>query len=200
MHFPLSAAYVNGMLTLTFGTGERNDLLYTGDVSKDDNNRFYVVRDPNPTGGSAFSTLVTEADLTNVTNAALFVDPGSLGYYIVAEEGEKFVSDSVVFADHVLAASFTPDGYPACGPGEANFYTFRLSNAQGYFDDDATPAAADRKLVVGSGVPSNPRVTVGADPTDDIVFVTTSEGQILSIEPPLRDDPDSSLLSWRQLF
>jgi hypothetical protein len=55
-------------------------------------------------------------------------------------------------------------------------------------------------MVVGSGIPSNPRVTIGSDPQDDIVFVTTSDGQVLSIEPPLRDGPESVVLFWRQNF
>ena len=49
-------------------------------------------------------------------------------------------------------------------------------------------------------MPSNPRVSVGTNPQDDVVWVTTSEGQILAIEPPLRDGPQAEMIFWRQLF
>ena len=185
---------------MAFGTGERTDILYEGDATADENNRFYVVEDLHPTGGSAFGGALTETNLTNMTSTAIYVDPGNFGYYIIGEEGEKFVTDTIIFANHVLAASFKPDGYPTCGPGEAIFYTFKLDDGRGFFDPDATPSASDRKLVVGGGVPSNPRLSLGGSPADDIVFVTTSEGQVLSIEPPLRDAPESELLYWKQVF
>ncbi len=43
-------------------------------------------------------------------------------------------------------------------------------------------------------------IRVVADTHDDMVYVTTSTGQILSIEPPLRDDPESAMIYWRQNF
>ena len=54
-----AAAYLKGVLSLSFGSGERADLGYQGDPSADpndlvglydDNNRFWVVLDRNPTG------------------------------------------------------------------------------------------------------------------------------------------------------
>ena len=56
---PPAAAYQSGVLTLAFGSGERDDLNYQGDVSQDDNNRMYVVQDVNPTGASAFPGTLT---------------------------------------------------------------------------------------------------------------------------------------------
>ena len=62
-----AAAYLNGVLSLSFGSGERADLGYIGASGTDpndiigpydDNNRFWVVLDRNPTGSGAFpSTL-----------------------------------------------------------------------------------------------------------------------------------------------
>jgi type IV pilus assembly protein PilY1 len=199
-YHPPSAAYVNGVLQLAFGSGEKKDILYQGDPARDDENRFYVVRDLNPTGAAAFSTLVTEANLTDVTSLATYADPGNLGYFFKGEESEKFISDTVVFAGHVLATSYVPEPAPTCGPGTARFYAFELSNAAGFFDDNGTAEAADRHLTIGSGVPSSPRVSMASDPQDDVVFVTTSEGELIDIEPPLRDPPESSLFYWRQRF
>ena len=45
--------------------------------------------------------------------------------------------------------------------------------------DPAAVAASARPV----GIPSSPRVTVASDPDDDIIFVTSSEGQVLLIEP-----------------
>lgn len=200
LYHPPSAAYVNGVLHLAFGSGEKKDVLYPGDPLRDDENRFYVIRDRSPTGPAAFATLVTEALLTDVTSAASYADPANLGYFLKGEEGEKFVSDSTVFAGHVLTTSYLPEPSPTCGPGTARFYAFEIANATGFFDDNGLAEAADRHLTIGTGVPSSPRVSTASDPTQDIVFVTTSEGELIRIEPPLRDPPESSLFYWRQLF
>ena len=202
-YFPPSAALVNGGLVYTFGTGERRDLLYAGDPDPavDDNNRFYVVRDPNPLGaGSIPAAAYTEADLTDVTSLGLDTDLTDLGYFIVAPESEKFVTDSVIFAGYVITASFVPDNSVSCDPGQAFLSTLKLSNAAGFFDTNATPEAADRRLLIGSGVPSPPRISVAPDPTDDVGFINTSEGEVLTFDPPPRDAPESSLLYWRQKF
>ena len=103
-------------------------------------------------------------------------------------------------AGHVLAASYVPETAPTCGPGTARFYAFELSNAVGFFDDNSVAETADRNMSMGSGVPSNPRVSVSSDPQDDVVFVTTSKGEVIVIEPPLRDPPESSFLYWRRRF
>jgi type IV pilus assembly protein PilY1 len=103
-YHPPSASYVNGVLHLAFGSAEEKEILYQGDPARDDENRFWVIEDRHPTGASAFATLVTEANLTDVTALASYVDPGNLGYFFKGEEGEKFVGDSVVFA----RASSTP--------------------------------------------------------------------------------------------
>lgn len=201
IYAPAAATYVNGVLTLAFGTGERRDTRYAGDVLKDDNNRLYVVRDLTPTGFSLPLTAVTEADLTDVTSTGVYVDPGNLGYYVVAEEGEKFFTDVTMFAGYVIAASYKgPDAYPTCGPGSAFLYAYAVDSGKGFFDTDSNPDAGDRRLLIGSGIPSSPRVTVASDPDDDIIFVTSSEGQVLLIEPPARPGPESDTIYWRQLF
>jgi hypothetical protein len=85
----------------------------------DDENRFYVIQDLNPTGGSAFSTLIAESNLTDVSATALYSDPGILGYFFKGAEMEKFITDSVIFAGHVLTGSYIPETEPTCGPGTA---------------------------------------------------------------------------------
>jgi hypothetical protein len=143
---------------------------------------------------------VTEAGLTDVTSLGTYADPGNLGYFFKGAESEKFVTDTIVFAGHVLVASYVPETAPTCGPGTARFYAFRLSNAVGFFDQNAVAEAGDRSMSIGTGVPSNPRVSMSSDPEDDVVFVTTSEGEVIVLEPPLRETPKSSLIYWRQKF
>lgn len=202
LYAPPTATYVRGELTLTFGTGERRDVLYAGDALKDDNNRFYVVRDgPSPLT-THYATL-TEADLSPITTSATYVEPltGNSGYYFVANEGEKFFSDVIIFAGHVIAASYEPPPpFPTCGPGKSFLYAFKVANGRGFFDFNATAEASDRRLEIGSGIPSSPRATVAADPTNDKVYITTSTGQVVAITPPTREKPTSETLYWKQNF
>ena len=111
------------------------------------------------------------------------------------------VAAATASAGHVIAVSYkAPDPYPTCGSGTAYVYVFDIDSGLGALDLNATPEAADRRLAIGTGIPSSPRVTVASDPADDIGFVTTSDGQVLSIEPPLRDGPESETVYWRQRF
>ena len=143
---------------------------------------------------------MTESNLTNVTSTGVYTAGSSSGYYIVAEESEKYITDPLIFAGYALTASYKPEVAPTCGPGESFFYGFKLYNAAGFYDTNSTPEAADRRIYIGAGVPSNPRISLGADPTDDVVFVTTSDGEVLSLEPPPRPAPESSLIYWSQEY
>ena len=123
MFFPPSAALVDGLLTLSFGTGEREDLLYEGDAAKDENNRFYVVSDPEPTGPLAFflsggapRPAVTEADLSDITILATDPDPSDRGFFFVGSDGEKFIADVIIFANHVITVS--SNDTRCCSPPE----------------------------------------------------------------------------------
>jgi hypothetical protein len=204
MYNPPVAAYVNGILNVGFGTGERRDTQYAGVSGVDDENRFYLIEDLNPTGGSAFTTTIDEDMMDDVTSAASYTDTGScpdgapcLGYYIKGDESEKFITNPVIFSGHILFASYKPES-SGCGPGEALFYGFELSDASGFFGSTST--AADRRFVAGSGIPSNPRVSMSPNPSDDVIYVTTSEKEIITIEPPTRNATESSMLYWKQVF
>lgn len=201
MFFPPSAAWVNNGLVYTFATGERRNLLYQGDAVKDENNRMYVIRDSVPTGNLSIPvSAYTEANLTDVTATVTDADATDLGFYFVAPDSEKFVTDVLIFAGHAIAASYTPGTFPVCGQGEAYLYIFRLSNALGYLDFDATPHQDDRHVYIGSGIPSNPRISVAPDPSNDIGFINTSDNKVLDFVPPPRNPPESSVIYWKQQF
>jgi hypothetical protein len=103
----------------------------------------------------------------------------------------------VIFSGYILFASYKPES-SGCGRGEALFYGFELSDASGFFG--ITSTAADRRFVAGSGIPSNPRVSMSPNPSDDVIYVTTSEKEIITIELPTRNATESSMLYWKQVF
>jgi Tfp pilus tip-associated adhesin PilY1 len=195
-----AAAYTHGTLVLAIGSGERHRLTYEGDATKDDNNRFYVIPDATPTGVSFPLTAKTEADLTNVTAQAQLSALGALGFYFVAEEHEKFVTDAVIFSGYVLVASYKPDLLAdGCGPGKTFFYAFRIDDATGYFTTDSSTVLESRRQEVGSGVSSAPRIKVARNPDNDTVYITTSEGEVLTLDPPGRT-AESDYIYWKQVF
>ncbi len=170
-HAP-GASLVGGKLVLAFGTGERQDLLYPGDTSLDENNRFYVVKDLNPTGASAFSVVEGEANLDEVSSLGVDPDPSNSGFYFVAGDSEKFVTEVVLFAGQVIVASYKPAAGPATctstDAGEAFLYIFDIASGLGFFTD---PPSQNRRMLLGGGLPSSPKVSLAPDPADDLLYI-----------------------------
>jgi hypothetical protein len=203
MFYPPAAAFSKGRLTLAFGTGEREDLRYAGDPDEDDNNRLYVVADLFPTGASAFASTATESNLTDVTGTDVDGNPSDLGFYFSVDDGEKFVTDVTIFAGIVFVASYTPvagDDECVSAGGQAFLYAVDTNTGQGQFDDSSTPPSEDRRTYVGGGLPSNPVVSMAPDPDDDRIYIKTSTGQVIEIDPDVRNDPPSSAVYWRQIY
>ena len=110
-----AAAYLKGELTLSFASGERADLGYIGDRGSadpndlvglyDDNNRFWVLHDRTPMGTGAFPTTLPiyepatsrSPELTDVTYLTSDPDPTDAGYFFRVPDGEKFITDSIIF-------------------------------------------------------------------------------------------------------
>lgn len=203
--FPVSAAFLDGELILAFGTGERTELPYLGDPDADENNRFYVVKDPLPVGqGSIPSVPFSESDLTDITGLPSDPDPTDLGYYFVAEDGEKFVSNHVIFAGFVITTSYLPDdglSENVCAAGGSAFvHIFSLDGGVGFFDPndpDAPVSNEGRRLRVGIGVPADPRISTTKS-GDTQLFLQTSAGHVSVIDAP---DPGGDVLDmvyWKQ--
>ncbi len=201
---PPVATFLSRKLVLAFGTGERNDLSYPGDPSRDDNNRFYVIRDLNPTGaGSIPAAAYSEADLTDVTGLASDPDRTDLGYYFIAEEGEKFITNHVAFGGALITTSYIPnDGTDeVCDvAGQSFAHIFDLDTAEGFFDP-AISSNDGRRVVSGLGVPSDPRITVSNSDDGGVkILLKSSAGQLVTIDAPgLAPDP-VELVYWRQRF
>ena len=66
------------------------------------------------TGGE----IVTVADIAAERRMAPRLTDLLPGSHVVGEEGEKFITDSLVFAGYLIAGSYVPETLPACGPGE----------------------------------------------------------------------------------
>ena len=205
-----AAALVGGKLWIALGAGERKDLSYLGEATADENNRFYVLIDPDPyeIAGLAAAGPVVEADLLDATSS-----PGGVaittqrGFYIVAADGEKFVTNSVIFAGHVVTASFkpTPSTDPCAARGEAKAYVFDLFTGEGYFTDAG--GNPERTLDLGVGLPTDPRVSIGVggggagggtDGCDDNrVYIEKSGADLESFGVPCVPG-NGHLLYWRE--
>jgi type IV pilus assembly protein PilY1 len=199
---PPSASYVNGALNLAFGTGERAELSYAGDAGASENNRFYVAIDAQPTGAMAFGATLTEADLTDVTSVDTDPDPADSGFYFTASDGEKFVGSPIIFAGYVIAASYAPPtGSNPCGAsGNAYLYAFRLRDGKGLREDPTATPMEKRRYALGGGLPSAPRVSLAPDSEDDAIYIKTSKGEVLTVDPPDRADGGTSVIYWTRKY
>lgn len=207
--FPPAASYDNGALALAFGSGEREDLRYEGDASYDDNNRLYVAKDLHPTGALAFEDangdprpVITESDLTNVTSIKKDNDLTDRGYFLIAEEGEKFTSDHVIFAGYLITTTYTPNAADPCSAatGESFLYVLRIRDAYGFYDDATATVTESRRMSIGPGLASSPRVSLAPDAANDKVFVKTSKSKILPFQAPEREGGGVSVIYWKQEF
>lgn len=209
---PPAAAYVDGVLTLAWGSAERNDLFYAGDSSVDDNNRFYVAQDPHPVSGAASvatpvfpSTPLSESNLTDITSLAADNDASDSGFYFTLPEGEKAITKITIFAGQVIAATFSPASVGTtcqAGSGSSNLYIFSLDNGTGGYPDAMAASVAEERFTdTGAGLPSDPTVVVSDDPSNDKILIKTSDGpRILALDAPDRDPSGGTLIYWRQRF
>jgi hypothetical protein len=229
--FPPTGAMVHGSLWLAFGSGERNNLRFGGyPDSVRENNRFYVMKDVDPLekqalGGSPRYTDLASSDdffeASDSNRCDVPTDP-SVGYYINAQDGEKFITNSVIFFGTVFSLSFIPEasGDPCKAGGTAFLYGFDLFCGEGVFVENAGLPDEDHKRVyeIGDGVPNRPRVSVGpikskdctgdeCDPCvgpdcddpecENKVVVITSDGTAFSDSPTNKCPSGIRLNSWR---
>jgi type IV pilus assembly protein PilY1 len=214
--FPPTGTLHKGKLLLGFGSGERANLQADWIPGVDgDNNRLYVMSDLDPfeRRASPYDTL-DESDLENVTDSASCFDSVTYrGYYVVARDGEKFVTSSSIFLGDLFAGSFIPTDNPdPCGSdGEAFLYRIDISCGEGVVDpslaEDSTPAGK-RRMKVGSGLPAPPRFSVGPPSTTtpppsppdcpNRVVVITSDGTVTNDCPKELSGAGVKIKSWLQ--
>ena len=210
--FPPTGLLRNGVLWLGVGTGERHNLKFEGvdadgdgdaDANDDDNNRFYVFSDIYPKSSTLDADLpLDESDLVDVTDADCDT-PIDRGYYVVAEQAEKFVTNSIVFLGTLFTGSFIPidSTDPCIAGGEAYLWLFRFSCGEGEAEDPSD----ERRKKLGTGLPTAPRISVGnSDEEEDDectemkVVVITSEGEVSSDCAGKRPNSGTYLREWRE--
>jgi type IV pilus assembly protein PilY1 len=212
--FPPTGLMRNGVLWLGIGSGERHRLKFEGidldgdtnaDVDDGDNNRYYVFSDLYPRSVGVDGDLpLSEANLLNATNATCDTAVIDRGYYVIADHGEKFVTNSVVFLGNLFTGSFVPidSNDPCIAGGEAYLWVFRFSCGTG--DGTGGTENEKRKKKLGTGLPTSPRISVGnsgddpADCEEMKVVVITSEGQVTSDCAGERPNSGTYMREWRE--
>jgi type IV pilus assembly protein PilY1 len=208
--YPPQATFKSGTMWLVFGSGERANTPFMGLVdgkgdvinTTEDNNRFYALKDGDPfeTAGVA-QTLATEPQLFDATNTQQTCSDMSSyrGYYFVAEDAEKFVTNIEIFVGYVFVGSYIPTVPvdPCDLGGEAGLYVFRVHCGEGFFPD--TAGDPKRKISLGSGLPTDPRITVGTggDATNRVI-INKQGGEIVNFEAP-PGFVGHGMFYWREL-
>jgi hypothetical protein len=120
------------------------------------------------------------------------------GYFFRGRDSEKFITNVDIFAYYVIAASYTPaptGGNPCSSAGSATLYVFRIDCGGGFFTGTGPDA---RRLELGAGMPTDPRVTV--DPNGSRVIVTQQDGEIDGGGGPTPPPNKIGQLYWREIF
>ncbi len=187
---------VGGTYWLAFGTGQRANLTWKDlTTTTDDDERLYAMKDldlfmtVDPTPVS-----ITETDIDGgvpgaadyTTTLGTCTPPTGLGFYVRGEaRGEKFVTQPVVFAGYVIAASYAPATVVSCAAsGDATLYTFSITCGQGLEVKNSVTGVTTTivKSDMGDGMPSNPQVTSDNASGDTTVIVRMQDGKIW--QPP----------------
>jgi type IV pilus assembly protein PilY1 len=180
-YFPPTATKENNVVWFAFGSGERNDLTYMSNAgTTDDNNRFFAIKDLDPLDQGGVLQPMIEGDtpdLLNLTSSSICADiSAAKGYFIVGNEGEKWVTNVETLGGYLFAGSYipTPSADPCLINGESFLYRFRITCGEPL--NDGTPAAAvdPRAVDLGAGFPTDPRISVG--PSGDADVIVSKQG------------------------
>jgi hypothetical protein len=148
-----------------------------------------------------FLDLVEDPDLENLTSTNTCGDlGGKRGYYIIGQEGEKWVTNVDIFVGYVIVNSYVPQ--PSTDPceigGVAYLWAFKVECGQGLFTDAG--GNPERTLDLGAGLPTDPRVTVGSDgDSTNRLIISKQGGDIINIDAP-PGFPGSGMFYWRELL
>lgn len=171
--------------------------------------------------------MLTEEDLVDKSTDATCPNlAAENGFFFRVADDEKFVTDTDIFNYWVITSTFTASGSsdPCSAGGNANLYVFKVYCGSGFFYDSSTysessgslpgggPGAggggtdpslpdygdpASRRIELGAGMPTDPRVTVSPDGTR--VVVTQQDGEIENKEGPPGGGSAPGQLYWREV-
>lgn len=223
MFFPPTGARLHGDLYLAFGTGERTRLDYVG-TAPEERNRYYVLRDRDPLErftpvapavdpDPRYTDTPSTGEVKPVSNYAGNCTPptgSDVGFYFEGEDGEKFITESTIFAGDVLTGSFVPSaaasGCEAAGDGY--LYFFDLLCGRGRFTDPGNPSPSANlpRTYVGKGPPTRPTVSMGSlenqgdgNPCENMVFDFSSDGEGRVLQADCVPSSGVRTRSWRDL-
>ena len=86
----------------------------------------------------------------------------------------------------------------AVATGVSKLYVFEVDGGGGFFPGGAMTAMEERYDTIGGGMASTPRISMAPDSGDDKMYIKTSKGRVITIEPPPRDSSGSSMIYWKQ--
>ena len=189
--FPPIATYVNEVLVLGFGSGERAQLSYVGQSNGslegtfDDNNRFWVVWDRTPLRKclteDAFGNCTAWNDpygveffegyqivngqtrgINDITNDVADPNPTDDGYYIVVPDGEKFITNHIAFAGLLLTLSYVPQDRN--DPNRDVCQSAGETNVYLFDIERGLGLLGGARVdLLGNGAPADPRISVSRD-------------------------------------
>jgi type IV pilus assembly protein PilY1 len=198
--FPPSGSLYKGQLWLVFGSGERTNLPFPGIANRDENNRLYVMTDLDPYEERVvpYPTLL-ESNLTDFTSNTACQTLSTRGYFLKAGDGEKFVTNTEIFANFVVATSYTPT--PSSDPceigGLSRLYVFRIYCGEAHLTD--TNGNPTTHIDLGTGMPTDPRLTVSPEEGGNRLIINQQTGGVINLEAPPLDDGGLGQLYWREL-
>ncbi len=130
-------------------------------------------------------------------------DLTDLGYYFVAEDAEKFITNHAAFGGVFITTSYLPDdgtGTICDADGQAFAHVFDIATGQGFFDP-VSSSNQGRRVTSGLGVPSDPRITVSSSIDGGVkILLKSSAGQLVTIDAPDLAPEAVKQVYWRQRF
>jgi type IV pilus assembly protein PilY1 len=200
--FAPSATFKSGKLWLAFGSGERTNLQFEGFTgTSDENNRFYAIQDLDPLEKLATPQPVQgESTLMNVTGDGSCAELSAYsGFYMMGDDGEKFVTQSDIFFYYLFVGSFVPETPvdPCDAGGKSYLYAFKVYCGEGLFTDAS--GDPEPRVDLGEGLPTDPRITICPDPRGNRVIVNKQEGDLENFEAPPGFGSGVGQFYWREL-
>jgi type IV pilus assembly protein PilY1 len=185
-----------------YGTGDRENPTDTTNPSE----FFYAVKDD----GDGVYPRRENQELQEISSINTFTpDPLKKGWYLILEHSaqlvEKVLAKPVVFNNIVYFTTYAYRGKATgCSvEGDARLYELYYATGGGALNVDelsdlkGTPSA-QRYETIGTGVPSNPVISVNMKGTASIVIGTTS-GQVFS-KQAFSSGTGKSILYWREVI
>ena len=124
-------------------------------------------------------------------------------------DGEKFMTNHLIFGGHIATVSYTPGSLASLPPGTcalggtSSEWAWKLDDGGAALTDPANVNTLVRTRTLGNGAPTDPRISVSKDTNGKIIVritAQTSTGQVtnpdgggLSLDPV-------DMIYWRQNF